>query len=232
MGCVGIGGSAPLPVDGRRDKTTRTDPVHFQHDPKETMSATAKRPQLEALMAQFEPGQHKTRKQGGQDLTYVSIDATINRVNEVLGSNWSVLPVSSTQVLPLENGYLAKTELFIAAEIDGVTKTLYGVGAMRNPDPDMAMKTALAEALKKAFHQAGVALYLWDPAARDEVAAKSKWAVATLAAKKKEVKRLASVKLGVDNPTAKQVAETFGFTAADLAEDETIDAILKAEGLL
>lgn len=183
-------------------------------------------------MAQFEPGQHKTRKQGGQDLTYVSIDATINRVNEVLGSNWSVLPVSSTQVLPLENGYLAKTELFIAAEIDGVTKTLYGVGAMRNPDPDMAMKTALAEALKKAFHQAGVALYLWDPAARDEVAAKSKWAGATLAAKKKEVKRLASVKLDVDNPTAKQVAEAFGFTAADLAEDETIDAILKAEGLL
>ena len=195
-------------------------------------STTPSRPQLEALMAQFKPSEHKTRKQGGQDLTYVSIDATINRVNEVLGSDWSVSTASSTHVMPLENGFLAKTELFIDATIDGTRKTLYGVGAMRNPDPDMAMKTALAEALKKAFHQAGVALYLWDPAQRDEVAAKSKWSTATLAAKKKEVKRLASVKLEVDNPTAKQVAEAFGFTAADLAEDATIDAILKAEGLL
>jgi hypothetical protein len=205
----------------------------FQLDPKEIMAAAApKRPQLEALMAQFEPGQHKTRRQGGQDLTYVSIDATINRVNEVLGSGWSVLPSSSTQVMPLESGFLAKTELFIEATIDGTAKVLYGVGAMRNGDPDMAMKTALAEALKKAFHQAGVALYLWDPAQRDEVAAKSKWAGATLAAKKKEVQRLAKVKLDVEKPSAKQVAEAFGFTAADLAEDATIDAILKAEGLL
>lgn len=195
-------------------------------------TTTTARPQLEALMAQFEPSQHKTRTQGGQQLTYVSIDATINRVNEVLGSDWSITPPSATHVLPLETGFLAKTELFISATIDGTTKTLYGVGAMTNRDPDMAMKTALAEALKKAFHQAGVALYLWDPAQRDEVAAKSKWSTATLAAKKKEVKRLASVKLDIENPTAKQVAEAFDFTAADLAEDETIDKILKAEGLL
>ncbi len=197
------------------------------------MAAKTTRPQLEALMAQFEPAQHKSRKQGGQDLTYIPIDATINRVNEVLGSAWSVRPPSSTQVLPLENGFLAKSELFIDAEIDGVTKTLYGVGAMRNPDPDMAMKTALAEALKKAFHQAGVALYLWDPAQRDEVAAKSKWAGATLVAKKKEVQRLAKEKLNLDKaPSAKQVAEAHGVTPADLAEDSTIDAILKTEGLL
>lgn len=143
-----------------------------------------------------------------------------------------MLPASNTQLLPLESGYLAKTELFIEATIDGVTKTLYGVGAMSNRDPDMTMKTALAEALKKAFHQAGVGLYLWDAVARDEVTAKSKWANAPIAAKKKEVKRLASVKLDDPNPTAKQVADVFGFTAADLAEDETIDAILKAEGLL
>jgi hypothetical protein len=183
-------------------------------------------------MAQFEPSQHKSRTQGGKALTYISIDATINRVNEVLGTTWTVLPQSNTQLMPLEDGYLAKTELFIEAEIDGVKKVLYGVGAMTNRDPDMAMKTALAEAFKKAWHQAGVALYLWDPAARDEVASKSKWATATLAAKKKEVKRLAAAKLDVENPTAKQVAEAFGFTAPDLAEDETIDAILKAEGLL
>lgn len=196
------------------------------------MPATPKRPQLEALMAQFEPGQHKTRSQGGQQLTYVSIDATINRVNEVLGSAWSVLPASSTQVMPLESGYLAKTELFIEAEIDGRRKVLYGVGAMTNRDPDMAMKTALAEALKKAFHQAGVALYLWDPAARDEITKKSELANAPISKLKKKVKEIAIERLGKDNPTGKEVAAAFGLEAADLAEEAVIRGILQDEGLL
>lgn len=195
-------------------------------------TTTPSRPQLEALMAQFKPGEHKSRTQGGQKLTYVSIDATINRVNDVLGTAWSVLPDSSTQVMPLENGYLAKTELFVEAYIDGNRKVLYGVGAMVNRDPDMAMKTALAEAFKKAWHQAGVALYLWDPAARDEVERKSALAGASLQRLKKAVKDLAVERLGKENPTAKEVAAVFGKTAADLAEDSVIREILESEGLL
>jgi hypothetical protein len=196
------------------------------------MPATPKRPQLEALQAEFKPGEHKTRSQGGQKLTYVDISATINRVNEVLGASWSVLPQSATQLMPLEAGFLAKSELFIEADIDGVRKVLYGVGAMQNRDPDMAMKTALAEAIKKAFHQAGVALYLWDAERREAVTRKSELATATLPKKKAAVQAIVKERLGVDKPTAKQVAEVFGVTAADLAEDSTINAILEAEGLL
>jgi len=184
-------------------------------------------------MREFRPEEHRTRSQAGQQLTYISIDATINRVNEVLGSGWSVLPVSSTQLMPLESGtYVAKTELFIEAEIDGVKKILYGVGGMTNKDPDMAMKTALAEALKKAFHQAGVGLYLWDAEARDRVTKKSALARASITQLKKEVKRIALERLGKDEATAKEVAGVFGLKAADLAEDDTIRKILQDEGLL
>ncbi len=190
------------------------------------------RPQLDALQAEFKPGEHKTRSQGGQTLTYVDISATINRVNEVLGSSWGALPQSNTQLMPLTEGYLAKTELFIEADIDGVRKVLYGVGAMTNRDPDMAMKTALAEAIKKAFHQAGVALYLWDAERRDAITKKSELANATIAKKKVAVQKIAKERLGIDKPTGKQVAEVFGVTAADLAEDSTINQILEAEGLL
>lgn len=184
-------------------------------------------------MAEFRPEEHRTRTQGGQTLTYVDISATINRVNEVLGASWSVMPASSTQLMPLESGnYVAKTELFIEAEIDGIRKVLYGVGGMTNRDPDMAMKTALAEALKKAFHQAGVALYLWDAAARDRVTKKSELARAPISKLKKEVKRIALERLGKDEATAKEVAGVFGLKAADLAEDDTIRKILADEGLL
>ena len=196
------------------------------------MAAAKKPSQLDLLQAEFKAGEHKTRQQGGQTLTYVDISATINRVNEVLGVNWSVVAPTQTQLMPMDSGYLAKTELFVRAEIDGVEKTLYGVGAMVNRDPDMAMKTALAEAIKKAFHQAGVALYLWDPVARERVTKKSALANATPAKLKQEVMRLAKERLEKDKPTAKEVAGVFGVTAADLAEDSTIRQILEGEGLL
>jgi hypothetical protein len=44
-----------------------------------------------------------------------------------------------------------------------------GIGANTNFDPDTAVKSAQAEALKKACHQFGIALYLWDVAERDFV---------------------------------------------------------------
>jgi hypothetical protein len=44
-----------------------------------------------------------------------------------------------------------------------------GIGADVKFDPDGAVKTAQAEALKKACHQFGIALYLWDAAERDFV---------------------------------------------------------------
>lgn len=191
--------------------------------------------QLSRLQAEFAPGEHKNRSQGGQTLTYIDISATINRVNEVLGAGWSVVAPSKTTIIPPSSQggtFFAFTELFIEAVIDGTTKTLYGVGAMTNKDPDMAAKTALAEAIKKAFHQAGVGLYLWDPEARDAVNAKKKIADGGIKAKKQAVKRLASTALGVDSPTLTQIASAFDVSPGDLDEETVLDRILGEAGLL
>jgi hypothetical protein len=44
---------------------------------------------------------------------------------------------------------------------DDVVTSRDGSGAGFNFDPDTSVKTAQAEALKKACHQFGIALYLW-----------------------------------------------------------------------
>jgi hypothetical protein len=195
------------------------------------MAASATK-QLDQLQARFKPEEHKNRTQGGQQLTYVDISATLNRVNEVLGPNWSVVVPTKTTILPTKDGkFGALCELFIEAEIDGVKKTLYGVGAMTNNDPDMAAKTALAEAIKKAWHQAGVALYLWDAEARDQVN-QAKAAAESPAARKKVLKSAAADKLGITNPTKDQVASAFDLEPADLDDDDVVSDTLRAIGLL
>jgi hypothetical protein len=197
-------------------------------------------PQLAALAAQFEPGEHKERKQAGQTLTYISIDATINRLNAVLGPEWGT--TAETKVTPqyttneddqtVFTGFLAVTELQLRAEIDGFRKTAYGVGAMINRDPDMAAKTALAEAIKKAGHQLGIGLYLWDADARAGVSRKMKLANATAATLKQEVFKLAVQRLGKDKPSAKEIAGLFGVEPGELADEESLKGILEKEGLL
>lgn len=194
-------------------------------------AAARKTPQLDALQAEFKPGEHKNRSQGGKTLTYVDISATINRVNEVLGANWSI-PRSHTTILPTkEGGFGAMCEVWIEAEIDGVTKTLYGVGAMQNKDPDMAVKTALAEAIKKAWHQAGVALYLWDEERRDKVA-QAMAAAESPAARKRVMKAVAAERLGIENASKEQVAAAFEMDVNDLDDDEKVSAALTEAGYL
>lgn len=112
----------------------------------------------------------KQRRQGGRMLDYISIDATIRRLNDVLGTDWS-FDIRNSDVQLLDNGsYLATVSGTIAA----LGKTASGVGADIAPDPDKAIKTALAEALKKAGHQFGIGLYLWDEGEREIVAKQRK----------------------------------------------------------
>lgn len=198
--------------------------------------------QLEQLADEFPAGAHKSRKQGGRDLTYLSIDATINRVNDVLGTGWSIEPPSRTTVtgetreskdendnITRKIVYVAFSELFIRATIDGTEKTLYGVGADSKGDPDDAVKTALAEALKKAFHQAGVGLYLWDEETRERVAAKMGLAKKTPIQLKQMVWKLAKDRLGTDKPTAPQIAKEFGVSASELNDADVLRSILEAQ---
>jgi hypothetical protein len=134
------------------------------------------------------------KNQSGQD--YVAIDGYINRLNEVLGHAWAWEINESTfypdAAPPTKNGkpqYVAivrGTLTIILSDIGVVSvgdeedgepylttqKAMIsrdGIGAGVNFDPDTAVKTAQAEALKKACHQYGIALYLWDAAERDFV---------------------------------------------------------------
>jgi hypothetical protein len=191
--------------------------------------------QLEALAAELPASAHSSRVQGGKTLTYIGIADTINHVNSILGAEWGIIEPSSTQLMPLAEGkgYLAKSELHIVATIDGTTKSLYGVGAMINGDPDMAMKTALAEAIKKAFHQTGVGLYLWDNDRATAVLQKAKLANGSETDLKKAVIALAaSLTTGEAPKTPAAIAKAVGLKTGDLTDPAALRRVLTENGLI
>lgn len=126
---------------------------------------------LAKLSERFPVEDVKQRRQGGVTLDYISIDATIRRLNDVLGLTWS-FEIDSTQLLPLEKGYLALVQgkIIIQPDEENPPKVASGVGSDVASDPDKAIKTALAEALKKAGHQLGIGLYLWEESEREVIA--------------------------------------------------------------
>jgi hypothetical protein len=143
------------------------------------------------LTAKFHPSLVK-KNQSGQ--AYVSIDDYINRLNNVLGhawawqiNDWKLYPDAAP---PTKNGkpqYLAVVQgslsifltdigvissggeddedAFLTTQKAVIVRD--GIGGDIGYDPDKALKTAQAEALKKACHQYGIALYLWKEAERD-----------------------------------------------------------------
>jgi len=143
------------------------------------------------LTEKFHPSLVK-KNQSNQD--YVAIDGYINRLNEVLGHAWA-WQINSWKIKdapPTKSGkpqYMAVVQgtlTIILSDIGVITvggdddeepylttqKAMIsrdGIGANVNFDPDTAVKSAQAEALKKACHQYGIALYLWDAAERDFV---------------------------------------------------------------
>ena len=131
------------------------------------------------------------KNQSGQD--YVSIDGYINRLNDVLGAmwSWSVNDWKIADAAPTKSGkpqYTAVVQgtltiilsdigvVSIGTDEDSFLTTQRaqisrdGIGSNINFDPDTAVKSAQAEALKKACHQFGIALYLWQEAERDFIA--------------------------------------------------------------
>ena len=133
------------------------------------------------------------KNQSGQD--YVSIDGYINRLNEVLGhawawqiNDWKLYPDAAPATKNGKPQYLAVVQgtltiilndigvVSIGTDEDSFLTTQRaqvcrdGIGSSINFDPDTSVKTAQAEALKKACHQFGIALYLWQEAERDFIA--------------------------------------------------------------
>lgn len=158
------------------------------------------------LTEKFHPSLVK-KNQSGQD--YVAIDDYINRLNDVLShawawsiNDWKLYPDAAPATKNGKPQYLAVVQgtLMIALNDVGVvsigeddddaflttqkaTIMRDGIGSAINFDPDTAVKTAQAEALKKACHQFGIALYLWKEQERDFVALQKRAATDDIALK-------------------------------------------------
>lgn len=144
----------------------------------------------DTLTEKFHPSLVK-KNQSNQD--YVAIDGYINRLNDVLAHAWAwqINTWQISEAHPTKSGkpqYMAVVqgtltiilsdigvvsvgtddeEAFLTTQKAMISRD--GIGANINFDPDTAVKSAQAEALKKACHQYGIALYLWDAAERDFV---------------------------------------------------------------
>jgi len=197
------------------------------------------------LTDKFHPSLVK-KNQSGQD--YVAIDDYINRLNEVLGhawawqiNDWKLYPDAAPATKNGKPQYLAVVQgsltiflhdigvISVGAEDDDdafltTQKAVVvrdGIGSNINFDPDTAVKSAQAEALKKACHQYGIALYLWKEAEREFVALQKSAANNDVALKQLVVaytQRVLELEPGT-MPEKDQMCEVLGI------EDLTVPAI-------
>lgn len=204
------------------------------------------------LVEKFHPSLVK-KNPSGQD--YVAIDGYINRLNDVLGHAWA-WQVNSWEIkdaAPTKSGkpqYMAVVQgslsiylsdvgvislggddddAFLTTQKAMVTRD--GIGANINFDPDTAVKSAQAEALKKACHQFGIALYLWDAAERDFVELQRQASKNDVALKKLVVaytQRVLELDPGT-MPEKEQMQEVLGI---DNLEPDAIREALTGKGVL
>lgn len=119
---------------------------------------------MEALAARFDVEDHKTNPRG---YTYIAIEKTIRRFQEVdpgfevkvAHQEFNPLPGLTYSRRSLAAGYALVT---VDVTILGVTRSGTGADYGACEDVDKLVKTAYAEAIKKAGHEFGVGLYLWD----------------------------------------------------------------------
>lgn len=173
---------------------------------------------------------------------YVSIDGYITRLLDVLGLDYDFIITQSTVNLLPEHvktstgkvQYLAQvTAQLHVLDDDGVSRTVRsGVGADVSFDPDKAIKTAQAEALKKAAHQFGIALELWDEEHRAGLETARKAAGGSEKDLKKSVFDLAKKRLDKTKPTVAEVADLFGVEPGELSDKDTLARILTEQGVI
>lgn len=119
---------------------------------------------MDALSARFDVEDHKKNPRG---YTYIAIEKTIRRFQEVDPSFEVNVKHQEFNPLPgLTYGRNAKAAGYalvtVSVTILGVTRDGTGGDYGAAEDVDKLIKTAYAEAIKKAGHEFGVGLYLWD----------------------------------------------------------------------
>ena len=179
---------------------------------------------LAQLRAPFPADKVKQRQgPGSTKLDYVAIETFLERLLDVApGYLWV------SRIVSFEND---------TAVVEGVLtiedKSASGVGAMKNKDADMALKSANSEALKNAAKNGfGIGLELWDAEYRKTLDSKRALLGGSEAALKREVFKIARDRTGLDKPTGAQVAKVFGRKAGELADVAVLREILEGEGLL
>lgn len=101
----------------------------------------------------------------GKKLDYIPIDKVYNRMNSLLpvGYNWIIkdFVFQGDSVIVIGR---------IEIPVNGKVITRDGIGSDKlGKDVDKAVKTAMAEAFKKATHTLGIGLYLWEQSERDNL---------------------------------------------------------------
>ena len=196
--------------------------------------------QLQRLAEHFPAADVKKDPKGHH---YISIDAIQQRLDDVLGVGWhlTVLRTDGPSLLPTAEvtygakkkpAFVATVTVMIEAEVDGSFVRRAGVGSDLADDPDKVVKTALANAIKKAANQFGVGRYLWDEDERKGVD-NAKLAIAgNSAALKREAAKLAKKLTGKTDPTKAEIAKALGIKVGDLTDDDALRGALEEHGVL
>lgn len=185
-------------------------------------------PELDHLRRKFPATAVKQRAGGGgKTLDYVAIETTIERMLEDAPEySWEGRIVN---VAKDDNSWVAVVEGHLSA----FGKRGYGVGGMKNPDVDMAVKSANSEAFKNAAKNGfGVALELWSEEHRESLKTARSAAGGSEAALKKSVFDLAKKQLGKARPSVAEVAANFGVEDGELADKATLQRILEEQGVI
>ena len=190
----------------------------------------------EQLRKPFPAGVVKQRDIRGKQFDYVAIDATINRLLDTLGQEWSfkdctydVQPAmvhrSQGEDVP---GYQCVVSGYLVFHDEaGHVASHWGIGADVADDLDKALKTALAEAIKKAGHQVGIGLYLWQDTERQALARERKLVGGNVAALKTELIKRNNLTLGPDKAdNVKFLTEFFHVTPEQLDDPAVLQQLL------
>jgi hypothetical protein len=212
--------------------------------PAKVQEAAAKRPVVkdesltieQQLRQKFPPGVVKSRTIRGKDFDYVAIDATIGRMLDTLGLEWSftnctydVQPamVARRDGDPVPGYQCVVSGELIVHDVAGLESVHWGIGADVADDLDKCLKTALAEALKKAGHQLGIGLYLWQDEERQNLARERKLVGGNVAALKTELVKRNNLTLGPDKEdNIRFLTEYFHVTPDQLNDPVVLQGLL------
>lgn len=182
---------------------------------------------------------------------YIGIERHIARWNQVCGSQWS-LEVKDVR-FDLANGLTygraqkpaayATVVVAISAVLDGYPVTREGVGGDYGAadDVDKLVKTALAEAIKKAGNEFGIGLELWDEEERaliDSAQQQGLTGQVVVRAQPLEADELTELKnrvadiavlAGVER-TGPAIAAHFGIEVEQLQDKGALETIVLAHG--